>query len=71
MTIKQVNAKADLLDKNSHTLAVNIIALALKNGPLDLDSLVKDTGIPEDKLKRFLGQMKNQVVQEGDKYKLK
>lgn len=73
LAVKDSKARIKLLEKNASTLVTNLIGLALKQGPLDLEGLKKDTGIEEKKLQEFLDHMvkKNQIGKEGESYRLR
>jgi len=55
MIVKNIKAENMILQKNSSNLLKNLLSLSLKNESKDLVSISKDTGIPEDQLKGFLG----------------
>jgi hypothetical protein len=55
MLVKNIKAENIILQKNSSNLLKNLLSLSLKNESKDLALISKDTGIPEDQLKGFLG----------------
>ena len=57
MGLKNLNAKHKILERNSSALLRNLILSVLKQGPIGIDKLSGNVGIPKDQLKPFLEKL--------------
>ncbi len=70
MAIKNLSAENKVLEKNALTLVKNMIMVELKKDALDLKTLAKEAGMPEDHMLKFLNALKKEgkIVEENGLY---
>ena len=70
MTVKNVSANKQLLERNINILLRNFVIDLIKSGRHSVDDISKATGMPTDQLHNFIGLLEKsgEVRKEGDAY---
>jgi predicted transcriptional regulator len=73
LRLKQLQSQKNLLEQNTATLAANLVGFILKDKPLAVEEISKESGIPLEKIKTFLESLvkEGRIVADSGMYSLK